>query len=228
MNTSIISHQTINYINKKNLFLYYLLTLYGSFALVNNNMNINLLSKYPFLYNYLMYNSIIYLFFGFSLMVRCILRIEKKVNYYIFKTLPFLFIVNLLMNIYYIFFFFPVEVRINEFNQINNIFIPIQQYINIISLIINGKLLLNRDKYFNYKNFNDFEKILINSKIKIKNIDIDETCSICLIEITNNIKKYIVITNCNHLYHIECLKKWFNINKTCPLCKGNLLENTSA
>lgn len=43
-------------------------------------------------------------------------------------------------------------------------------------------------------------------------------CSICLE--TNNYK--IITTNCNHIFHEECLSKWIKIIKTCPICRKNL------
>jgi hypothetical protein len=54
-------------------------------------------------------------------------------------------------------------------------------------------------------------------------------CSICLDYITNDYKK----TNCNHIFHNQCLDKWFEHNNTCPLCRqcillyNNNLEPTS-
>lgn len=43
-------------------------------------------------------------------------------------------------------------------------------------------------------------------------------CPICLQ--TNNYK--IITTNCNHIFHEECLSKWIKISKTCPICRKNL------
>ena len=43
-------------------------------------------------------------------------------------------------------------------------------------------------------------------------------CSICLK--INNYK--IITTNCNHIFHEECLSKWIKISKTCPICRKNL------
>lgn len=44
----------------------------------------------------------------------------------------------------------------------------------------------------------------------------DKKCSICLenIKSDNN-----VVLNCNHCFHQECIKKWYNIKNTCPNCR---------
>jgi hypothetical protein len=41
-------------------------------------------------------------------------------------------------------------------------------------------------------------------------------CSICFCEIEDKDK---IITNCRHIYHEECLEKWFKISHRCPLCR---------
>ena len=41
-------------------------------------------------------------------------------------------------------------------------------------------------------------------------------CSICLKDINNNDK---FITDCNHIFHIECINKWYKISHRCPLCR---------
>jgi len=41
-------------------------------------------------------------------------------------------------------------------------------------------------------------------------------CSICFCEIEEKDK---IITNCRHIYHKECLEKWFKISHRCPLCR---------
>ena len=41
-------------------------------------------------------------------------------------------------------------------------------------------------------------------------------CSICHCDIDDKDK---LITNCKHIYHKECLEKWFKISHRCPLCR---------
>jgi SNF2 family DNA or RNA helicase len=52
--------------------------------------------------------------------------------------------------------------------------------------------------------------------------DDEENCGICLDSINN----YDVgVTVCGHIFHYECLKQQFNINKKCPMCNKQLEEN---
>ena len=48
-------------------------------------------------------------------------------------------------------------------------------------------------------------------------------CSICFDDINENDKK---ILNCNHVYHEECIEKWFSINHQCPLCRKSKFDKT--
>ena len=34
-----------------------------------------------------------------------------------------------------------------------------------------------------------------------------------------------MILNCKHDYHEECIKKWFERNKICPICKHPIIAN---
>ena len=56
--------------------------------------------------------------------------------------------------------------------------------------------------------FNRFLKDM--NYIKIDN------CSICLDKQKYNCS---IITNCNHIFHKECLKNWIELNDSCPLCR---------
>jgi hypothetical protein len=42
-------------------------------------------------------------------------------------------------------------------------------------------------------------------------------CTICLIGICDGTK---VITDCEHIFHKECLYKWLNNNNNCPYCRN--------
>ena len=52
----------------------------------------------------------------------------------------------------------------------------------------------------------------LNSKTKEK---IDD-CSICLKPMYKN---YHIKTNCDHLFHKACIRKWYKTNNDCPLCR---------
>lgn len=68
------------------------------------------------------------------------------------------------------------------------------------------------------KNYNNKE---LNQNLKEQlNSGIIKECSICLSNIDLN-NKFITLS-CNHSYHDECLNKWFEKSKTCPICRINL------
>ena len=43
-----------------------------------------------------------------------------------------------------------------------------------------------------------------------------DVCSICYEEITHRTSDLL---ECNHLFHKECIDKWFENNYTCPICR---------
>ena len=45
---------------------------------------------------------------------------------------------------------------------------------------------------------------------------INDECNICLD--TYRKGQTIIILNCGHKYHRNCLKKWFQKKRTCPIC----------
>ena len=51
---------------------------------------------------------------------------------------------------------------------------------------------------------------------KLKKDFENNECIICLdnMIVGNNLKTL----NCGHIYHYECINKWNNIKKTCPIC----------
>jgi len=50
----------------------------------------------------------------------------------------------------------------------------------------------------------------------------EETCAICLNNITND----IFISKCNHKFHNNCIKEWCKKNNSCPSCRvKNILLN---
>jgi hypothetical protein len=51
-------------------------------------------------------------------------------------------------------------------------------------------------------------------------IDLEEQCSICQSDIITN--SMIYKTNCNHVYHKDCLDQWVKYKNTCPYCRAEL------
>ncbi len=51
-----------------------------------------------------------------------------------------------------------------------------------------------------------------------------EECIICFYPLED---RSVVVTECGHVYHHECVRKWFNLgmDKRCPLCNvGKKIE----
>ncbi|XP_004510073.1 uncharacterized protein [Cicer arietinum] len=49
------------------------------------------------------------------------------------------------------------------------------------------------------------------------NIESNSMCCICLGDLSNGSK--IMAQPCSHVFHGDCINKWFNVSKTCPLCR---------
>ena len=72
------------------------------------------------------------------------------------------------------------------------------------------------------------DRVIMNIKKNIKkyeniNKNINEVCVICLDEYCS--KDNILILDCTHYYHSECLIDWFKKNPsyTCPLCRSETI-----
>ena len=57
------------------------------------------------------------------------------------------------------------------------------------------------------------------NKLSLIKIRRDEECCICRDRIEEGIK-----LKCNHVFHKTCIKEWFKVNKTCPLCRAKLID----
>ena len=92
-------------------------------------------------------------------------------------------------------------------NQIN-----FKEYI-LLFLSISSLCALNycNNIYKQRKNkTNKLNQLLINNN----------ECSICLDKI--NLENAVLL-NCEHYFHKECLKIWFNKSKTCPICRNEMI-----
>ena len=82
--------------------------------------------------------------------------------------------------------------------------------------------------------FGSFQKVLIvfdivpriynipfYQKKKLKNLEEDPTCSICLGDIENG--SFIKKLHCGHYYHTECIDPWLLKQKAvCPICRKGI------
>ena len=56
------------------------------------------------------------------------------------------------------------------------------------------------------------------SNVCLKKISISDDCSICR-EALPDVAVYLP---CDHTFHSECIKEWFNTHSTCPICRTNI------
>ena len=77
----------------------------------------------------------------------------------------------------------------------------------------------NIDEYYNTTGLDNKKREKL-KEIIIKNecCELDKTCSICLENFNIN-NKCIKIPECQHIFHKDCIYKWFDKNKTCPICR---------
>ena len=48
----------------------------------------------------------------------------------------------------------------------------------------------------------------------------NKCCTICIVDFEND--DMISITNCNHIYHTDCIKEWGKYKTECPVCREPL------
>uniref|UniRef100_A0A7S3JI02 RING-type domain-containing protein n=1 Tax=Euplotes harpa TaxID=151035 RepID=A0A7S3JI02_9SPIT len=53
-----------------------------------------------------------------------------------------------------------------------------------------------------------------------KQFEKDDTCSICLCNYAIGHK--VVKLSCTHMFHVKCVKQWFDKKQTCPKCRKDL------
>lgn len=65
--------------------------------------------------------------------------------------------------------------------------------------------------------------------IKARSVPNETSCSICLKEcFTLKRRVYVTQLKCSHLFHSNCLNKWFQNKHNCPMCRNdvNVIEVT--
>ena len=117
----------------------------------------------------------------------------------------------------------------NNSNNNTNILI----YNNIITYWkLFGLTLFSLGCVYGFKCYNKFKYDRMDeivTPINIENLNTlivcnelpENNCSICLDEFKNEdiLKKL----NCSHIFHKDCLVPWINNNKSCPLCRTDIL-----
>ncbi len=137
----------------------------------------------------------------------------------------------------------PIEITITLKQNLSIIIIlliclilSIVFFILFIVILFINKNCFNRNSNQNKKKKIEERKIAENLFQKIKFILFNDykekekvnACSICLENF--NPEDKIIINKCNHIFHLECLKKWFiplnsiEVNNTCPGCRNELFD----
>ena len=50
-----------------------------------------------------------------------------------------------------------------------------------------------------------------------ENAEVSTTCTICMCDLENT--EYIYNLKCHHVFHLDCLERWYSRRNTCPVCK---------
>jgi hypothetical protein len=51
----------------------------------------------------------------------------------------------------------------------------------------------------------------------------DDLCLICSCDYVEN-PNITRINNCGHKFHTQCLERWLSNHRTCPICRGNIVN----
>lgn len=90
-----------------------------------------------------------------------------------------------------------------------------ERVMHIIDLALGNNCV----KLFEFSEIPEFISFIRrNSKL---NLDTD-TCSICFEELKCN--NNLIITNCGHCFHKDCLSEWFKRRVICPMCRNTNLS----
>lgn len=114
-----------------------------------------------------------------------------------------------------------IEYSQNNFNDntiINNL---IEEYLNNINHLTTTHTTHTTPTTptthtINEYNLNKYNMLKKSLKLKTKNISNDsiKECNICLENMNNGVCKL----DCNHSFHLKCIKKWIKQKKDCPNC----------
>lgn len=120
----------------------------------------------------------------------------------------------------------------NDFEVNNSIINNMYSLRRTLELRVNNEYLINS---INFEEFEqeEFKDVLVNLNEsefnKLNNIILDEStlknkeCCICLDKLS--LSNQLIILKCNHIYHKNCIKNWFNHSIKCPICRYNVRDN---
>ncbi|XP_065221765.1 E3 ubiquitin-protein ligase synoviolin B [Planococcus citri] len=119
-------------------------------------------------------------------------------------------------------------------------FIKVVLYMCFVALMVKLytlPLFAFRPMYYSMRNFKKALNDVILSRRAIRNMNTlypdataeelaaaDNVCIICREEMQTGAKKL----PCNHIFHVSCLRSWFQRHQTCPTCRLNVLRTNTA
>lgn len=108
----------------------------------------------------------------------------------------------------------------NRSNILNATILIMHGYYNVWQRINHGMNSYNRRRQANR---------IVDQLCLVENVEqlnkYDDLCSICYSEMKlMKSSMVIVITDCKHLFHRKCIKKWLAIQNRCPLCSTQIEE----
>ena len=98
-------------------------------------------------------------------------------------------------------------------------------HLSLINIDLGEPFSTEVEDFFSYESLSRLPDIkkglisteLLNNSVVSHNNDNDEFCVVCQMTCTKTcIMRRL---SCNHAFHINCIDKWFTLNKTCPTCK---------
>lgn len=108
------------------------------------------------------------------------------------------------------------EAMYKQTNLVNSSILILHCYFNVWQRINEGlRSFLRRreaNRVVNSLRFADAAEI----------VKCNDLCSICFLEMSEKKSLLVVITQCNHLFHRLCIKKWMSIQNRCPLCTSTI------
>ena len=96
---------------------------------------------------------------------------------------------------------------------------------NIFSNIFPENIEFENIEFENIQSYNnttlDIDKFAKMNEVKYKSLNNDR-CPICYEDF--NINESVIVLDCEHNYHNNCIKKWLcECANTCPLCKNEII-----
>lgn len=110
--------------------------------------------------------------------------------------------------------------RINFFNFFNP-FLPMMDIFDPIDSVLQESFEINQQN----SGLEKTDHIIKISSQRYSSLsdsirDENKACSICIVDF--EIDDMISITNCNHIYHTDCIKEWGKYKNECPVCREAL------